>query len=375
MNDTILSWNNTDHSAIYLRQLKEQPLYYDLNLKVWVAYSYDYCKALLLDENAYVPEPVIDDNGPMNDKVKLLLRKLARISNNGQHIASRGAAMMIYESISKIAVGNVLEQLLCGIDIKTGFDWVEMVGNRLPILVILNGLGFNDEDRIYITSNLALLAGIMSSNKTSADIEMLNPVVNRFYDIAERFVSSNHHANGETETSELIICNLIGLFIQCYDGGRGLLCNVLLSLKTHYNKQFANGNDITFYNKLVAETLRWDPPVHNTRRIAVKEICLGRETISKGETILIVLAAANLDESVFKDPGKFDISRSNNHAHLTFGIGGHNCIAKYLSIGIAAGTCKFLVDNYQNITILQKKFSYEQQLNVRLVKELFTRLS
>src|SRR5580698_9698725 len=137
MNSTILNWNDIDYRSVYLKQLKEQPLCYDPDLKIWVAYSYEYCKALLLSENAHVPTPFIDDNGPMNDKMKLLLNKLARISNGKQHLASRGATMRIYENISKVAVDDVLEQLLLGIDIKNEFDWAAVLGKQLPILVIL----------------------------------------------------------------------------------------------------------------------------------------------------------------------------------------------------------------------------------------------
>jgi cytochrome P450 len=375
MNNTILNWNNTDHRAIYLRQLKEQPFYYDLNLKVWVAYSYKYCKALLLDENACVPEPVIDDNGPMNDKVRLLLRRLARISNNGQHLASREAAMTIFQSINAVSVDQVLERLLNGADTDGGFDWVEVVGKQLPILVILKGLGFNDDDGAYITANLATLVRVMLPNKTVEDIEAINPTVNRIYAIAERYIISSGLSDGQPVKTELIICNLIGLFIQCYDAGRGLLCNALLSLARQHNKQQPNKNDIAFYKNLATETLRWDPPGHYTRRVAVRDICMGGEIIGAGETIQIVLAAANLDPDVFKDPDKFDLTRSNNEQHLTFGLGGHNCIAKYLSIGMAANTCRFLENNYQSINILQKEFSYESQLNVRLVKQLMVNLS
>jgi len=375
MNNTILNWDNADHRTIYSRQLKDHPLYYDPNLKIWVAYSYEYCKALLLNDDAHVPEPVIDDNSPMNDKTKLLLRKLVRISNNEQHLASRDAAMTIFQSINAISVDLVLEQLLERADTKDGFDWVEVVSKQLPILVILKGLGFKEEDSDFIKANLATLVRVMLPNKTVEDVDAINPVVNRFYSVAERYVISHNLAGGQQETTELIICNLIGLFIQCYDGGRGLLCNSLLSLARQLDQQQLNKNDNAFYKNLVTETLRWDPPVHNTRRVAVRDICLGKEVIKAGETVMIVLAAANLDPDVFKQPSKFYLARGNNDQHLTFGLGGHNCIAKYLSIGMAADTCRFLANNYQNINILQKEFTYEPQLNVRLIRQLMINLS
>jgi cytochrome P450 len=374
MNNTILNWDDADFRAIYTRQLKEHPLYYDPNLKLWITYSYEYCKAVLLSTDALVPEHFIDENSKMNKKMRLLVRNLARVSNDQQHLQSRTAAMTIYQSISTVSIDQVLKQLLDRIDTCAGFDSVDVVGKKLPVKVILKGLGIDGEDSTYITENLASLVRIMLPNKTVGDIELLNPVVDRFYDIGERYVVSRKFSANLPEEIGLIVCNLIGLFIQCYDAGRGLLCNALLRLAADDNRRSHAMVDTSYYRDLINETLRWDPPVHNTRRIAVNDICLGGETIKKGEAILIILAAANLDDEVFKDPNKFDLTRANNDQHLTFGLGGHNCVAKYLSIGMAADTCRFLTDNYQNINILQNVFNYEPQLNVRLVKQLMISL-
>jgi cytochrome P450 len=249
------------------------------------------------------------------------------------------------------------------------FDWVETIGRRLPAQIILRGLNFNEADSEFVISNLATLVRIMSPNKTEEDIRLINPVVNCFYEITEKYIIASGFANGNNQATELMICNLIGLFIQCYDAGQGLISNTFLSLVANRGLP-RQANDPGFYEKLVTETLRWDPPVHNTRRIAVKDIRLNGQTIRTGETILIVLAAANLDPIQFKDPEEFDINRNNNDQHLTFGMGGHNCIAKYLCINLAAQTCSFLMNNYKTISVNQTEFYYEPALNVRLMKEL-----
>jgi cytochrome P450 len=221
MNKTILNWNGIDHNAIYTGQLREHPLYYDTNLKLWVTYSYEYCKAVLLDSDAHVPQQVIDSNSALNDKATLLLGKMARINNNMQHTVSRSAAMTMFQSITAVAVDQVLEALLSGI--KDSFDWVETIGKRLPVQLILKGLGFSEEDAAYITENLESMARIMSPNKTGEDIKLINAVINRFYELAEKYVGTAG-LSGDVQETELAICNLIGLFIQSYDAGWGLLC-------------------------------------------------------------------------------------------------------------------------------------------------------
>ena len=90
---------------------------------------------------------------------------------------------------------------------------------------------------------------------------------------------------------------------------------------------------------------------------------------------MVALAAANLDDAVFADANRFDLTRGNSGQHLTFGTGGHNCLAKYFCIDMAVDVCRFLAENYGQIHILQKEFTYEPQLNVRLVKQLMINIS
>ena len=71
MNNTILDWNGTDYQSIYLRQLKENPVYYDDSLKLWVIYSYAYCKTILQHADALIPKLPVNDI--LNEKGKLLI--------------------------------------------------------------------------------------------------------------------------------------------------------------------------------------------------------------------------------------------------------------------------------------------------------------
>ena len=367
MNNTISNWNGTDHRAIYSRQLKENPLYYDRNLNTWVVYSYAYCKAILQHTDALIPLPIIDDG--LSAKAKTLLNNLARLSNGGQHDASRIAAMAVFEKIKRVSTGLVLKELLNGTSTEDGFDWVEVVAKQLPVRLLLKGLDFNEGDSYYIAENLQTLVRIMLPNKSEQDIQLLNIVVDALYQIAEKHAEILGLLTGQTKVNEATICNLVGLFIQCYDAGRGLLCNALLNMAKYPNI------DVADLNKLVVETLRYDPPVHNTRRIAANDITIGTQTIKAGEMILVVLAAANLDAQVFTNPCEFDIMRGNNNEHLTFGLGGHHCLAKYLCVAVAADVCRFLDENYRHIHILQNEFTYEPQLNVRPIKQLVVSLS
>lgn len=77
--------------------------------------------------------------------------------------------------------------------------------------------------------------------------------------------------------------------------------------------------------RFVEEMLRWEPPTHSLFRLARRDVCLGGGTIPAGSLVLLMLAAANRDPSVFADPDLFDLDRDTQR-HTAFGHGPHLCI-------------------------------------------------
>ena len=130
-----------------------------------------------------------------------------------------------------------------------------------------------------------------------------------------------------------------------------------------------------YLQKSVIETLRFDPPVHNTRRIAVNDIDLNGARIGKGEMIFIVLAAANRDPQKFNRPNSYNIERPNNSEHLSFGTGSHMCLAKYFSVSLASEVLSYFQERYKTIRLLEKNIQYEPLINARLPKNIFISLS
>jgi cytochrome P450 len=65
-------------------------------------------------------------------------------------------------------------------------------------------------------------------------------------------------------------------------------------------------------------------------RITTQDVELGGVTIPAGEVVLPVLPAANRDQSVFRDPDRFDIGRALV-SHVAFGAGFHYCVGAQLA--------------------------------------------
>jgi cytochrome P450 len=65
-------------------------------------------------------------------------------------------------------------------------------------------------------------------------------------------------------------------------------------------------------------------------RTATRDCAFGGVQIKRGERIMLMIPAGNLDPRVFPDPIAFDIDRENK-LHLTFNSGPHRCVGSHLA--------------------------------------------
>jgi len=75
----------------------------------------------------------------------------------------------------------------------------------------------------------------------------------------------------------------------------------------------------------VEEILRYDPPVVQTRRLALGPLEVSGMQVQAPEVITTSLLAAGHDPARHSDPHGFDIERTDT-SHLAFGGGAHFCL-------------------------------------------------
>lgn len=78
------------------------------------------------------------------------------------------------------------------------------------------------------------------------------------------------------------------------------------------------------------ECIRLDPPLHFFSRYALEDLDYAGLRLKKGESVGLVLGAANRDPARFADPTRFDPARPAT-AHFAFGGGIHFCIGAPLA--------------------------------------------
>ncbi|MEO3760156.1 cytochrome P450 [Mycobacterium sp. B14F4] len=92
-----------------------------------------------------------------------------------------------------------------------------------------------------------------------------------------------------------------------------------------------DSDDPKFIANAVEELMRYLSIIQNgQRRVAIEDIEIAGETIRAGEGIIIDLAPANWDATVYPEPDKLDLARDASQ-ELGFGYGRHQCVGQQLA--------------------------------------------
>jgi cytochrome P450 len=113
------------------------------------------------------------------------------------------------------------------------------------------------------------------------------------------------------------------------------------------------------------EVLRHDPPVQNTRRFIAADGVIAGRRVAAGETVLVVLAAANHDAAVNPEPERFDVARERRRT-FTLGAGVHACPGEQLAIVIAQAGVERLLARGIALGALAEAVTYRPSANTRI---------
>jgi cholest-4-en-3-one 26-monooxygenase len=101
----------------------------------------------------------------------------------------------------------------------------------------------------------------------------------------------------------------------------------------------------------VEELTRFATPVVAFRRIATEDVDFHGTTIPRGDSVTMLFASANFDETVFDEPERLDLCRSPN-PQVSFGAGGrHFCLGAHLARLETKLVLQELLDRARNMTI------------------------
>ena len=146
-----------------------------------------------------------------------------------------------------------------------------------------------------------------------------------------------------TEDEIIATCNL--LLIAGHETTVNLIANAALAMLRHPAVWTGLAQDPDRAPAIVEETLRFDPPVQLVGRVAGEDMTISEVPVAKGDTMMLLLAAAHRDPAANDRPDEFDPERATVRHHA-FGLGPHFCLGAPLArleaaVALSAVTRRF----------------------------------
>ncbi|EGJ74217.1 PlaO5 [Streptomyces sp. Tu6071] len=139
---------------------------------------------------------------------------------------------------------------------------------------------------------------------------------------------------GRLDNEELVTLGC-GLLLAGYETTATMLGKGLLALLDNPDQLAVVRSDPRAVPAAVSEVLRHVTPGVDPHtgliRATTADVELGGTVIPAHSVVVACNTAANFDPATFRDPDRFDVTRENAAAHLTFGHGMHRCVGAQLA--------------------------------------------
>jgi cytochrome P450 len=244
------------------------------------------------------------------------------------------------------------------------FDVIADLAYPLPVAVICRLLGVPISDEPQFSAASALLAQALDpfltlTGEPSGGVEKRMEAARwlREYlhgliaqrraapkdDLISGLIAAEEGGDQLTEDEIVATCNL--LLIAGHETTVNLIANAMQAMLQTPAQWSALAADPNRVSKVVEETMRYDPPVQLVMRVAGDDMAIGGVDVPKGDSMLLLVAAAGRDPLVAQRPDVFDPDRESIR-HLGFGKGPHFCLGAPLArleaaVALSAVTARF----------------------------------
>lgn len=257
----------------------------------------------------------------------------------------------------------LVDRLLDAVEQSGRFDVVADLAYPLPVAVICRLLGVPLEDEPQFSWASGLLAqgldpfAAFTGTAPGFDERLEAGLWLRKYlrgllerrraepgeDLMSGLIAVEEAGDQLTEDEIVATCNL--LLIAGHETTVNLIANAALALLRHREHWTALSRDPALAAPITEETLRYDPPVQLVGRVAGDDMTIGDVRVPRGDTMMLLLAAAHRDPAITERPNEFDPGRPAVR-HLAFGLGPHFCLGAPLArleatVALSAVTRRF----------------------------------
>jgi cytochrome P450 len=338
------------------------PFHHDPGLGLWVAAGAPAVHAVLSSELARVRpprEPV--PPGLMGSPAGEIFRHLVRMNDGVTHLrlkpgVSARLAMLdparVREQAAAWAHHLAQEHDPAGAD-----ERVAEFAFRLPVYAVAALLGLAPDALGPVPGWVADFVRCLAPAATPEQVDRANTAAGELTRLVGALL--------RREALDATVANTIGYLSQAYEATAGLIGNTLVALGRRPELRARLDAEPALLRAVVREVVRHDAPVQNTRRFLAGEGVIAGQALREGDSVLVVLAAANRDPAVNPDPDRFDPARRERQAY-TFGLGAHACPGEALATAIAeAGVARLLAGGVEPGRLVER-VRYRPSVNARI---------
>ncbi|MDE2383044.1 MAG: cytochrome P450 [Alphaproteobacteria bacterium] len=234
-------------------------------------------------------------------------------------------------------IANLSNDLIDGFEAKDEVDLLEAFATPVPVAVICELLGAPVEMSSQFLAWSHDHVAMYMAKRDRAVEDAAVKAVTAFSSYMRGLIAERRKALGNDLLSELLRAESEGQKLTEDE----LITTAILVLNAgHEATVHSMGNGLKTLLEhgitgpvtpaLIDEVMRFDAPLHMFTRYALQDMEFAGLKLKKGETVGLMLGAANHDEAKFELPEQFIPTRDPN-PHVSFGAGIHFCIGAPLA--------------------------------------------
>lgn len=378
----IAAVTHPDPYPYYAELVATKPLYYDDALGLWVASSAEAVAAVLSSPLCLVrppAEPV--PRALLGSPAAEIFGQLVRMNDGAGHCPFKQA---VSATLASVSLAQAAEQSRRWARVladrylsKHAPEWLADFVFRLPTYVMGSLLGIPANMLEQLTGWIGDFVGCLAPTSSVEQLERGKRAAGLLLDSFRSLLAAQQDQATEgllatlarearragRDATDTIIANGIGFLSQTYEATAGLLGNTWLALAAQAELQRMVAADPSLMSAVVLEVQRYDPPIQNTRRFLAQDAVVAGLDMRAGDTVLVVLAAANRDPLLNSSPARFDIHRRDRRS-FTFGHGPHACPGESLALAIAMAGVEQLIA--ADMSLERAKVYYRASMNARI---------
>ena len=331
---------------------------------IWFVTRYEEAEAVLLDDERFVrdprhalpPELLAEWQSGLPDAIAFIdSHMLNRDGDDHRRLRRLVSKAFTPRMIERLRprVQEIADALIEPVVAAGEMELVSAFAFPLPITVIAELLGVPpaDRERFRDWSNAMVRPALAAD-----ELERFGAKMAEFAGYLHALFEERRREPGEDLVSALVavenggdtlseeeLSSMVAILIVAgHETTVSLIGNATLALLTHPEQRELLERDPTLLPRAVEELIRFDGPVERTlNRWAAVDVELRGRTIRRGESVIVVLGAADHDPERFEAPGTLDLAAERGSRHLGFGRGPHFCLGAPLArveAEIALGT-------------------------------------